>query len=185
MTKQELRAELLGGKCLDELFPFRCGQECFIYKSSFFIADDHIRYIPDIDLNNIPVDDVLKYEDIDDVISMCYTGNDFVEECGGDAELASELFYYVDWQHPSSAVDEVRGDEEDDRSYYMIHLEQDRKDTLLVNVIKWLKTQMSEDTVIGNLLGIGFLADDLINYGCDVDKVTEVVANWEDDLPFI
>lgn len=81
--------------------------------------------------------------------------------------------------------DEVRDDKEDNMSYYAVHLEHDCKDALLVKVVEWLKTQMSEEVVIGNLFRVGFLADDLINYGCDVDKVAETVGNWEDDLPFI
>ena len=41
------------------------------------------------------------------------TGDDFLEECGGDVEMARRLFHYVDWQHPSAAVPEIADEEED------------------------------------------------------------------------
>lgn len=50
-------------------------------------------------------------ETIEEVVGNCYTSNDFIEECGGNLELAERLFWYCDWQHPSSAVDEVIDDE--------------------------------------------------------------------------
>ena len=45
----------------------------------------------------------------------CYTGKDFVDMCDGNMEKARRLFDYVDWQHPSSALDagEIDDDEED------------------------------------------------------------------------
>lgn len=127
MTKQELREKLLSGKVLDELFHFTHGQECLIFKADKFCARDEIIYIPDIDLNEIPVDANLSVdnsirdmwwpmtaeEQINLALSFCYTGNDFVDECGGDVEKAERLFWYCDWQNPSSAVDEIYDDEED------------------------------------------------------------------------
>ncbi len=47
------------------------------------------------------------------VLSNCYTGQEFIDECGGDVEKAERLFWYCDWQHPSSAVDELADDEEE------------------------------------------------------------------------
>ena len=46
-------------------------------------------------------------------MGQCYTGQDFTDECCGDAEKAERLFYYCDWQHPSSAIDELANDGED------------------------------------------------------------------------
>ena len=131
MTKQELREKLMSGQILDELFHFTRGQECLIFKADKFCAGDEIIYIPDIDLNEIPVDTNLSVdnsmmdelnrgwgpmtaqEQINLALSFCYTGDDFVDECGGDVEKAERLFWYCDWQHPSSAVDELDDDEDD------------------------------------------------------------------------
>lgn len=54
-----------------------------------------------------------SYEEIEDILEQCYTGDDFLEECGGDVEMAKRLFHYVDWQHPSAAVPEIADEEED------------------------------------------------------------------------
>ena len=37
----------------------------------------------------------------------CYTRNDFLEMCSGQEKLAEMLFYILDWQTPSSALEEV------------------------------------------------------------------------------
>lgn len=113
MTRNVLRANLEAGRIMDELFHYRAGQECTIYKAVAFIAGDEVIYIPDITLNSIPMDRPLKdSEEIEEVLSLCYTGDDFVDECAGDTELAERLFYYCDWQHPSSALPEVDHDDD-------------------------------------------------------------------------
>lgn len=100
MTKQEIRAELIGGRALSEVLEFTDGQDCIIFKADKFFADNEVCYIPDVDLNEIPIDKTsLSSEIIDEIINYCYTGNDFWTEAGGDAELAERLFWYVDWQH--------------------------------------------------------------------------------------
>ena len=71
-------------------------------------------YVPDVSLNEIPLNrPITDQNELDEVIGYCYTGRDFVEECNGDRELAERLFWYCDWQHPSSAADEIQ-DEEDE-----------------------------------------------------------------------
>ena len=97
MTKAELREKLLGGAVMDDLFAFRNGQDCEIFKATRFERSDDIIYIPDLE----------------EIVGCCYTGNDFVEECGGDVEKARHLFWYCDWQHPSSALPEIEDDEEE------------------------------------------------------------------------
>ena len=78
-----------------------------------FENDDEIIYIPDISLNDIPMDRPLRNgEEIEEVLSVCYAGVDFVQECAGDVKLAEQLFYYCDWQHPSSALPEVDYEDE-------------------------------------------------------------------------
>lgn len=135
MKISELEKALLGGKALSEVLPLRDGQDCTIYKADIFRPDDTILYIPDISLNEIPIDLVLNIdnsmsdasnggwgsmtvaEQIHTVLSYCYTGEMFVEICEGDEALAWRLFCYVDWQHPTSALDEVNYDDQDDAEW--------------------------------------------------------------------
>ena len=114
MTKAELRERLRKGHIMDDLFEFRSGQECEIFKSDHFEPGEEILYIPDICLNEIPIaEHPHSYEEIEDILEQCYTGNDFIEECGGDVTKAVRLFEYVDWQHPSSALPEIEDEEEE------------------------------------------------------------------------
>ena len=97
----------------DDLFHYSAGQQCTIYKAAAFTTGDEIIYIPDISLNDIPMDRPLRNgEEIEEVLSVCYAGVDFVQECAGDVKLAEQLFYYCDWQHPSSALPEVDYEDE-------------------------------------------------------------------------
>lgn len=110
MLITDLREQLRAGKTMDELFHYTRGQECQIYKAPEFITGDTVIYIPDISLNEIPMDRPLcNDEEIEDVLHFCYTGDNFVHECGGDVELAKRLFRYCDWQHPSAALPEIEG----------------------------------------------------------------------------
>lgn len=118
MTKAELRQQIEERQCmLEDILPMSDGQECLVYKASEFSVSDEIIYIPDIWLNEL-----CSVRDDDDdgadyaqrVIDNSYTGKDFMEECGGNEELARRLFWYCDWQHPSSALPEVDDEEEDE-----------------------------------------------------------------------
>ena len=112
MTKAELREKLLGGAVMDNLFAFRNGQDCEIFKAARFEQGDDIIYIPDLALNLIPVTEPASGpEDVEEIVGCCYTGNNFIEECGGDVEKARHLFWYCDWQHPSSALPEIDDEE--------------------------------------------------------------------------
>ena len=65
-------------------------------------------------LNHIPLDrPITDPEELEEVLSQCYTGQDFINECQGDVEKAECLFSYCDWQHPSSAVDELNDEGEE------------------------------------------------------------------------
>lgn len=123
MTKTEIRDRLRAGETLDSILHFTQGQECFIFKADRFQPGEDVIYIPDIDLNEIPVDKDLStdIEGIMDVLGFCYTGDDFVEECEGDADFSEELFNYVDWQHPSSAYPEVAAAREDEKEWEEAH----------------------------------------------------------------
>ena len=114
LTKQALKLQLQQGHTLNDLLAFGPGQDCEIFKADKFYPGDVVIYVPDVSLNQIPLDRPIKdQEELDEVLSQCYTGRDFIDECGGDAEKAKRLFYYCDWQHPSSAVDELDDDEEE------------------------------------------------------------------------
>ena len=108
MTKTELIAQLANGKSLDSILKFRPGQDCMIFKAEEFRPGKEILYIPDIDLNEIPVDkEGLTDDEIESILNECFTGDDFLDEAEGNRKLAQELFNYVDWQHPSSVFHEV------------------------------------------------------------------------------
>ena len=111
MTKDELRVHLQSGKTLDDLFIFRPGQECLIFKERLFPenlkAHDEIIYIPDLFLNELhPDTPCANEEEIEETVNCCYTANDFIETVNGSLQQAEELFYFCDWQHPSSAMGE-------------------------------------------------------------------------------
>lgn len=115
MTKAELRDYLKAGYFMDDAFDFRPGQDCEIFKAEEFKAGKEIIYIPDVYLNVIPRETCITDDEvIDEVESNCYTGDDFVEQCGGDREKAERLFWYCDWQHPSSAMDEGAVDDDEE-----------------------------------------------------------------------
>lgn len=113
MTREELKQKLENGTILDEVFETVDGQECVIIKAEEFEASDDIIYIPDLSLNYIITDRTLSKEEIEDVISSCYTGNDFLEICHGNKQMATHLFGYVDWQHPD-LDDFLEGYDEDE-----------------------------------------------------------------------
>ena len=113
----EVRKRIYKGECLSDMFEFTDGQECEIFKGDWNPGDDVI-YIPDIDLNGIcinrPLINILDEEEIEEIISCLYTGNDFMNLANGNEDIAKRLFYYCDWQHPSSALDEICDDEDDE-----------------------------------------------------------------------
>lgn len=110
MTVNEVRERIIKGECLSDMFKFTDGQDCMIYKGDWNPGDEVI-YIPDIDLNEIcinrPLIQILNETEIEDVLYCLYTGKDFIEIMDGDEELAKSLFLYCDWQHPSSAMNEI------------------------------------------------------------------------------
>lgn len=115
MTKDELKAGLVAGKTLCDMMEFCSGQECKIFKAGKFFLGDEIIYIPDLRLNEIPVNKpVLDSLEQDEILLSCYTGDDFVAVCEGDEEKARRLFAYCDWQHPTSAYDEGAVDDDED-----------------------------------------------------------------------
>lgn len=120
MIIEKVRERLNNGEMLSEIFDFTDGQDCLIYKGEWNPGDDVI-YIPDIDLNDIPIDRPLEKwteyygNEIELAISNMYTGRDFISIADGDKDIAEKLFYYCDWQNPSSAIDEVLEDVEEQK----------------------------------------------------------------------
>lgn len=114
LTKEVLTHRLRAGATIEELFVLSPGQECTIFKT-VFTPGDTIIYIPDLALNSIPSDSPIPEANIEDIVHSCYTGNDFLALCDGNMNLARYLFWYCDWQHPSSALPEI-DDAEDPKS---------------------------------------------------------------------
>ena len=117
MTKDELREKLMSGHTMDELFHYTQGDECLIFKADKFTLGDEILYIPDVDLNEIPMDEVVTDSKvIDCILTYCYTGDDFALKCrdfGVDENYAERLFWFCNWQHPFSALVEGWPDDDD------------------------------------------------------------------------
>lgn len=117
MTKKQLRARLKAGEIMDNLFHYTVGDECMIFKADRFRSGEEIIYVPDIDLNDIPMDEAVQDDEkIDNILSCCYTGDDFVQECvnaGIDTRYAERLFMLCEWQHPSSILCEGWPDDND------------------------------------------------------------------------
>ena len=113
ITKTMLRSQLQQGHTLNDLLAFGPGQNCEIFKADKFYLGDVVIYVPDMPLNHIPLDrPITDPEELEEILNLCYTGQDFIDECSGDEEMAERLFRYCDWQHPSSAINELADDEE-------------------------------------------------------------------------
>lgn len=114
LTKEKLREKLSDGELLTHLIETCSGQECEIVKADAFYPGDEIIYIPDLQMNGIPMTKpVTSPAEIEELLSSCYTADDFIEICEGNKELAKRLFFYCDWQHPSSALPELYDDDEE------------------------------------------------------------------------
>lgn len=107
MTKDELMRALSNGQNLVDILELRPGQDCEIFKADNFSVGREILYIPDLWLNELVVDRAATPEEIEEILDHCYTGEDFLIEADGDADLARNLFWYCDWQHPSAALPEL------------------------------------------------------------------------------
>ena len=108
MNKEILISRLRKGEVLEDILPLSDGQECLIFKANKFTEGDDILYIPDVFLNEIPYNRPCEsMDDIREIVRRCYTGDDFLALCNGHGRSAVEIFNYIDWQHPSSAIDEI------------------------------------------------------------------------------
>lgn len=112
IEKDELKTALKAGFKMSDLFDFSEGQGCLIFKEDGFLLGKKIIYIPDVFLNEIPLDSPIANDtEIIELLDECYSGDDFIELCDGNVEMAERLFWYCDWQHPSSALPEIEDEE--------------------------------------------------------------------------
>ena len=180
MTKKEVRERICESECLSDMFEFTDGQDCIIYKGDWNPGDEVI-YIPDIDLNEICINrqliKILDEEEINDVLSCLYTGKDFMELSDGDEELAKRLFYYVDWQHPSSALNEVLNDEDEDSVEKSGDIDMNLNNTTLCmdNAIEvtWIYEELASEHKIvyfGNRNTRDYVKETIIDIAKDFEK---------------
>mgnify|MGYP005762097097 CR=1 FL=1 len=185
MTKEELRNSLHQGNLISELFEFTPGQECDIYKGKWQVSDEII-YIPDIYLNSISAFDrwvgiglEFTNDDIEEIIANTYTGKDFTQLTGGNEELAEKLFDYVDWQHPSSALNEVldeEGEDDDENKQSGVIDATLNKITLYMDnaiEITWIYDELASERKIahfGNSSTRDYVKETIIDIATDFEK---------------
>ena len=74
MKKTDLKAALRSGAKLNDLLSFGPGQDCEIFKADKFYEDDEVIYVPDVSLNEIPLNrPITDQNELDEVIGYCYT----------------------------------------------------------------------------------------------------------------
>lgn len=110
MTHEQVKARLIAGEKLEDMFPIVSGQECDIIKAEEFSATDDIIYFPDLYMNDLD-GRAWNEDEAERIASDGYSGIDFLFLCDGKEDLARELFNYCDWQNPASALPEVKGNE--------------------------------------------------------------------------
>ena len=73
ITIKEVKERLISGSTLEDLFDLRDGQECTIFKAPDFPENesdfDKVIYIPDMELNEIPIWESVFPSDIENVLS--------------------------------------------------------------------------------------------------------------------
>lgn len=96
LVKKEELPLLIQGKRYDEIveLPFEDIGQGYGYKNTeaYEGGADYICYIPEYCYDQ----DTFRLD-----VDCCYSKMDFLELTGNE-EMARELFYAVDWQHPSS-----------------------------------------------------------------------------------
>lgn len=179
MTVNEVRERIIKGECLSDMFEFTDGQDCMIYKGEWNPGDDVI-YIPDIDLNEIcinrPLVQILDEIEIGDVLYCLYTGKDFMELADGNEELAKRLFYYCDWQHPASAINEVLDDEYEDSDEQSggINMNSNYTTLCMDNAIEitWLYDELASEGKILSVKNVG-------NSDCIKEIIIGIATDFE------
>ena len=87
----------MGFENLGEGFGYKCEEAFWLGKANDKYENEYICYIPThcYDSNGIEID-------------SCYTYQDFKELCKNTKYSPTNLFESLDWQHPSSLLDEWR-----------------------------------------------------------------------------
>ena len=126
VTKNELKQKLSSGLSLDEVLPSSQGQESTIFTTYNWPEGNtekdraYILYIPGYEDNDIISDKRnLSEDEIDHILSECYTKDDFMDLAFQNEKCARDLWNISDWQHPDVEIDLMTctTDEEAKESY--------------------------------------------------------------------
>lgn len=101
MKKQEVKARLMNGEGLREIFPVLPYTKEYgeIVKAARFVAGDEVIYIPSLGWN--PINYFAENEeDAEDILCDCYTGDNYIELCNGNITLAKLLFSITNDRNP-------------------------------------------------------------------------------------
>lgn len=122
MTKEFLREALQGGACLSALLEMQL-DEAEIFKADAFKEGQDILYFADIWLIRVAKDQeipaawpqgfpargmVPDKDALEEILAHCYTGDDILEKCGGDRELAERVFNHCVWQDLDMAFQDTQ-----------------------------------------------------------------------------
>lgn len=126
MNKEDIKLSLLSGKSLYKtLLQFNVNDDVgdLYYKDAYLF--DHrnddlmyrdVIYIPSFDVAEIRLyETLLERWEIEEILSMCYTWDDFLEIAHSNEKLAECIFWQCNWQSPSLELDslmECTNDEE-------------------------------------------------------------------------
>lgn len=117
MTKENLK-QALRTKSFNEItgtweWNWESGQCCSIVKNGWYLPPGHIIYVSDmydaitdkpINENTVPKEEVEV--EIKDVLSHCYTRQDFLDTVNGSEWAAHWLYDQIDWSSPASWWDD-------------------------------------------------------------------------------
>ena len=115
MTKKELERALMNGYSLESSIQFQYGVGATIYKNPMdydeldVFPDDEICYIPDTEIYGIPYGESnLSQDEIEHILKMCYTHDDFADVCRGDLKKARIIYTLCDFRNPADEYEEMK-----------------------------------------------------------------------------
>ena len=107
VTRADLAERLNNGEPLKQILPIVEGEDCHIGKVSPDLFDaaepDDIVYIPELDGQSekaYSYDSPVSSEDVEEILSNCFTKQDFFHETFEIEEAAHDLFDLCNWQRP-------------------------------------------------------------------------------------
>lgn len=113
MTKQDIHTLLRKGLAVKDILPLRPGQVCDIYKSHTFHISDEVVYMAELDKTRLYETEKLDTFDIEDVLSRCFTGKDFLRCTDNNKAHAAELFAFCSGETPDAAAGCIEYEKED------------------------------------------------------------------------